>query len=391
MPPAHVGVVGTTAPSHVHPSLGLVRELVARGHRVTYAIGETLAPLVAGTGAEPIVHPSVLPDADWSGDIVASMDLFLDDGVAALPVVMAAWADDPPAVVLHDIGGHAGPPAAQRLGVPSVQVSPAHVAWEGYEEDMAEALAPIRESEAGRRHFGRFADWLAESGVTRPVDDVLGRPERGLVLIPRVMQPHADRVPASFRFVGPCIDPARLALDGWDPGDDGRPLLYVGFGTAFTDHLDLYRGVVDRFGGGDWRVVISTGSTVAPEDLGPLPRGVEAHRSVDQIAVLRHARAFVTHAGMGGITEALWFGVPMVAVPQAVDQFANAERLAEIGAGVHVPQDQAAPEALERAVREVAADAAVARRLAEIRADLHATGGAGRAADAVEEIIAARH
>ena len=33
----HITMVGVTAPSHVYPGLPVIRELVARGHRVTYA------------------------------------------------------------------------------------------------------------------------------------------------------------------------------------------------------------------------------------------------------------------------------------------------------------------------------------------------------------------
>ena len=40
--------------------------------------------------------------------------------------------------VLYDIGGFAGRVAAHRWGVPAIQLSPTYVAWEGYEEDMAE-------------------------------------------------------------------------------------------------------------------------------------------------------------------------------------------------------------------------------------------------------------
>jgi UDP:flavonoid glycosyltransferase YjiC (YdhE family) len=37
------------------------------------------------------------------------------------------------------------------------------------------------------------------------------------------------------------------------------------------------------------------------------------------------------HAGMGGSSEGLFHGTPMIAVPQAADQFANAEQLAALG------------------------------------------------------------
>lgn len=61
---------------------------------------------------------------------------------------------------------------------------------------------------------------------------------------------------------------------------------------------------------------------------GPAPANAEVHRQVPQLAVLRRARVFVTHAGWGGTTEGLHFGVPMVAKPQMAEQRANAGPIA---------------------------------------------------------------
>lgn len=387
--PAHIAMVGSTAPSHVTPSLPLFRELVRRGHRITYAIGSSLAPMVAATGATPLEHPSLLPtsDGDWGDDVVAGMTLFLDEGISVLPRLLPAFAADPPAVVLHDIGGLAGPVIAHRLGAPAVQLSPTFVAWEGYEEDMAEQIAVLRASEGGRRYYARFGAWLAEHGVALHPDDLLARPSRGFALIPRVLQPNAERVGPAFRFVGPCID-EKAEGSGWRPGaGDGRPLLYVAFGTAYNDQLPIYRAVAERFGGGDWRVVMAVGERIDPAMLGSVPGDVEVHRWVDQMAVLEQASVFVTHAGMGSTMQSLWHGVPTVAVPQAVDQFANAQRLADIGAGRHLPAEDATPDALEEAVRSVAADPGIAARVADLRAEVRASGGAAHAADAVEDLL----
>ena len=59
---AHVLMVGAGAHGHTHPHLPVIAELVARGHRVTYAIPAPFAEMVAATGATPLVHTSVLPD-----------------------------------------------------------------------------------------------------------------------------------------------------------------------------------------------------------------------------------------------------------------------------------------------------------------------------------------
>ncbi|MFJ8441346.1 glycosyltransferase [Kitasatospora griseola] len=64
---------------------------------------------------------------------------------------------------------------------------------------------------------------------------------------------------------------------------------------------------------------------------GPGPGGGPV--AVSQVAVLRRATAFVSHAGLNSALEALRYGVGLVAVPQAPEQAANAARLVELGLG----------------------------------------------------------
>jgi UDP:flavonoid glycosyltransferase YjiC (YdhE family) len=94
---------------------------------------------------------------------------------------------------------------------------------------------------------------------------------------------------------------------------------------------------------------------------------------------------FITHAGMGGAVESLWFGVPTVAIPQAVDQFANAAKLEEIGAGVHLQADQLDGETLRTAVQ---AAEEKAERACKLRSEVRGTGGIAIAADTVERLCA---
>ena len=385
-------MVGCTAPSHIYPSLALIRELVDRGHRVSYVVGEPLTHLVKPTGAEPVAHPSILPlgDTAWPEDPGTAMRVFLDEGIEVLPRLTERFDQDRPDLVLYDIGGLPGPLLGVRYGVPAVQLSPTMVAWNGYEDDMAEFLTALYASESGRDYYATFDRWLADNGIHQDAKRFLTHPDRVLSLIPRGMQPNADRVPDSVRFVGPCLDPLRLTDEAWTPPSNGRRVLLVSFGTAYNDQLPVYRACLEGFAGSGWHVVLAIGDKVDPADLGPLPANVEVHRTVPQLAVLASAAAFVTHAGMGGCTEALWFGVPTVAIPQAVDQFANADRLVELGVGRHLPAEGITVESLRAAVDEVADDPQVRQRLAEVRAEVRANGGLHHAADAVEAYLPAR-
>lgn len=374
----HLVFAGASTPSHVYPSLALVSELVSRRHRITYVIGERLGGLVARTGADVLTHPTVLPDAEhaWPDDVGEASQLFLDDAIAALPRMLAAI--ERPDAALYDIGGLAGRVAAHHWGVPAVQLSPTYVAWEGYEQDMAEHVAAYKATPSAQHYYATLRNWLAEHDVPLDPDVFLGRPKACVVLIPRALQPNSGRIGPQYIFAGPCIDTTRT--QGWSPEPgDARPLVYVSFGTSYTDLPDVYRLCVEELAN-EHRLVLSTGK-VDPAVLGPLPVGVQAARSQPQLDVLAHASVFVTHAGMGSTVESLWFGVPTVAIPQAVDQFANAAQLEAIGAGVRLPIEQIDGQSVRAAVA-----AAIDRteRAQELRNEVRAQGGVAACADAVE-------
>ncbi len=166
-------------------------------------------------------------------------------------------------------------------------------------------------------------------------------------------------------------------------------MLLISLGSTFTKLPDFYRECVKAFGDlPGWHVVLQIGKHVDAAELVPegsaMPANIEVHHWVPQVAVLGQADAFITHAGAGGSREGLASGVPMVAVPQAVDQFGNAAVLEELGVARHVPTEEATAERLREAVLSLVADPAVAARCAELKAELAAEGGTPRAADLIE-------
>ncbi len=389
--PRHIAMIGCTTPSHIYPSLGVIAELVRRGHRVSYAVGDRLAGLIEPTGAELVGYPSTLPpdDGDWPDNPAAELatQMFLTEAVTTLPLLVKHFDDDRPDLLIYDLGGQAAQLLGERWDVPAVLLSPTWVAWEGFEEDNAEALDALRTSAPGRSYRAAFTDWLRGFGIDRDAWEWMSAQRPIISLIPPVLQPHLDRARPGVRHVGPCLDPGRLADQTWAAPNDGRRVLLVSLGTLYNDRPDLYRAAAEAFANTDWHVVMAVGQRVDPAALGPLPANVEAHRSVPQLAVLAAASAFVTHAGMGSCVESLWFGVPTVAIPLAAEQFGNAAILAALGVGEQLAADQISPQALRTSVESVASSADVARRLAGIRETVRTHGGVGAAADAVESFL----
>ena len=390
-PRAHIAMFSIAAHGHVNPSLEVIRELVARGHRVSYAIPASFAEKVAATGAEPVLYTSVLPVDDdpeaWGTELIDNIEPFLEDGIQALPQLVAAFEGDEPDLVLHDITSYPARILAHRWGVPAVSLWPNLVPWDGYEKEVGEPMAAdLKETERGRAYYARFDAWLAENGLGEvPADAFVSRTRRAVVLIPEALQPHADRVDRTVHtFVGACQGD-RADQGEWQRPAGAEKVLLVSLGSSYTKQPAFYRDCVEAFGDlPGWHVVLQIGAHVDPSELGDVPAHVEVHSWVPQLAVLRQADAFITHAGAGGSQEGLATGTPMVAVPQAVDQFGNADMLQGLGVARHLPMEEANAGTLREAVLALVDDPQVAARSAAVRKRMAEEGGTQRAADLIE-------
>ncbi|MEU5158904.1 macrolide family glycosyltransferase [Streptomyces sp. NPDC020875] len=389
---AHIAMVGIPAVSHVLPSLEIIRELVARGHRVTYANDPAVAHLIEPTGAELVPFSSGLPvaDNDWPEDPIAAMTLFLDDAIRNLPALRAVYDRDPADLYLYDIGSYAARVIAESQGRPLVQLSPTFVGWDGYAEEVAVHIWALPGADAYR---AKFTDWLAGSGATTlDLETFSGHPSRGLALISRAMQPNADRVDEkAVTFVGPCFALTSGASGTWSRPADAEKILLVSLGSADTRHPDFYRACLAAYGDlPGWRVILQIGKYTDPAELGDIPSNVEVHDWVPQRAILAGADAFVTHAGMGGCGEGLLAGVPMIAVPRTSEQEMNADRLVSLGVARRLDPPSATPEALRTALLDLTDSPETAARSAALRTSAKSEGGTTRAADLIEATLRER-
>ncbi|QEU94708.1 macrolide family glycosyltransferase [Streptomyces kanamyceticus] len=383
----HVAVCTAAAHSHISPLLGVVAELVRRGHRVSYVTTEEFAPLVRSAGATPVLFRSSLPTdpADWPREVHRLPLLYLDDARATLPALARSFEGDRPDLVLTEDPAGAGSVLAAKWRIPVTQVwtytaSPTH--W-----SLAEPGTPGANPVAAE--FLAVLDaFLTEHGVRGGARAHLSaRLAGGLVLTPRLFQPGGAELGPEFTFAGPALAPAK---DAWTPPPpDGRPLALVTLGSIDTAHPEFFKTVAEGFAGTDWRVVLAVGDRIDPAELGPLPDGVTAYAWVPQRSVLDHASLAVHHGGMATVMECLHHGVTSLIVPRLREQAGNARRLMELGLGGALPLRAVTPDAVRSAVLRLHSDAGVRARVGAVREEIRGFGGAEAAADAVEHRLAA--
>ena len=168
-------------------------------------------------------------------------------------------------------------------------------------------------------------------------------------------------------------------------------IVYISLGTLFNADAAFYRACFDAFAdagagtgaNGDVRVILSIGTNVSIDSLGPAPKNFVVAQQVPQLAVLQRARAFVTHGGMNSVSESLFNGVPMTVVPQMGEQAIIGRRVEELGAGICLTKEEASAIKLRESVQRLLTDDSFRQQADAIRHSFGDAGGAPRAADAI--------
>lgn len=119
----------------------------------------------------------------------------------------------------------------------------------------------------------------------------------------------------------------------WLAGAAGRPVVVVSFGTFLSARDDVLARVAAVLRRMDVRVALAIGATPR-EAFGPLPADWLVRPSLPQVALLRAAHLLISHAGNNSVTEALTYGVPVLAMPFSTDQFDGAAAIERHLAGI---------------------------------------------------------
>jgi len=192
--------------------------------------------------------------------------------------------------------------------------------------------------------------------------------------------------PAVFHYAGPFHDGEgrEQAPFPWE-GLTGEPLIYASMGTLVNGLDHVFRAILDAVETlPGTQLVLSVGSNLKLDDLGPIPSNAIVVSRAPQIELLKRAALCITNAGANTALEALAQGVPMVAIPIGFDQPGVAARIAHHGVGEFVEIGDLTVERLSELMQTVLKDPSYRDRARYFQKVIAETHGLDVAADAVE-------
>lgn len=357
----------TAGAGHFGPMVPVARALLHAGHEVRVAAPASFAPVIRRAGLAHVPFTDAPPEE--LGAVFAQLPLLPRiqantlairevfgriNTRAALPGVRAIVKEWRPDVILREPAELASYVVGVETGTRHLQVAIGLGAFE-------EFILPLLDEPLREHGCATGADGLATLPRLTSVPERLDTPRRG-------------EPTATHRFRGNEVKPQVASLPGWW-GEDHEPLVYVSFGSVTAGmprFRGLYADVVAALADVPARVLLTVGEAGDPQTLEPLPRNVHVERWWAQQDVMPHASAMIGHGGFGTTMEGLASGVPMVVMPLfSSDQFLNAARVQEIGAGIALDGADAVA-SLGGAVQSLLVDTSYSLAVREAAADIAA-------------------
>ena len=376
------------AQGHTNPTLGVVRELVARGHEVLYYSYSMLREKIEAAGATFIAcdefdaeqHLTPQEGARIGSVLALSTRVLVDTTLALDEMVCTEMERLRPDCIVADSMAVWGKAVAMKLGIPFVSSTTtfafnqhsAKVMKQGPKELLSMVFSMGKVSKQLKR--------LQDRGYpVKNILDIISNDDQTdtIVYTSPQFQPCSETFSEKYAFVGPSIRPAQSEIR-----KTREKLVYISMGTVNNDMLPLYRSCIAALKDSGFQVILSVGNQVDISRFGKLPEGIAVHPSVDQIAVLEKTDVFLSHCGMNSASEGLYYGVPLVMLPKTTEQGGVAARVEQLGAGMML--NKTTPEAIREAVNTVLTDPTYRENAARIAEGFRSCPGAKGAADKIE-------
>ena len=328
------------AQGHTNPTLGVVRELVLRGHQVWYYSYNIMREKIESTGATFVscddfdMEQKLSPkdSARVGKDLAFSTKILVDTTLALDDKVCKHIEELKPDCIVADSMALWGKAVALKLDIPFVSSTTTFAFNQHSAKVMKQGAGDLFKMLLSMPKTSKQVKRLKDKGYpVKNILDIIGNDDNThtIVYTSPEFQPCSETFSDKYAFVGPSIRNTTEKIE-----KKKEKLVYISMGTVNNDMLPFYKSCISVFKDTDYQVIMSVGNMVRIEEFGKLPENISVFPEVDQIAVLEQADVFVSHSGMNSVSESLYFSVPLVMFPQTSEQKGVAERVSQLGAGI---------------------------------------------------------
>ena len=379
------------AHGHTNPTLGVVRELVSRGHQVWYYSYNMMREKIEAAGATFVSCDdydmeqklNAKDTARIGKDMAFSIKILVDTTLALDDKVCKEMEELKPDCIVADSMALWGKAIARKLHIPFVSSTTTFAFNQHSAKVMKHGLGDLFQMLFAIPKTGRQIRRLQDKGYpVKNVLDIIGNDENThtIVYTSPEFQPSSETFSEKYAFVGPSIRPATDEIE-----KKSDKLIYISMGTVNNDMMPLYKQCVDALADTEYQVIMSAGNLVSMKEFGTLPSNISVFTHVDQIAVLQQADVFVSHCGMNSVSESLYFGVPLIMLPQTAEQAGVAERVYQLGAGLKLDKSDAPP--ILNAINKILAEDTYRKNAKIISDGFKRCSGAKGAADKILQVL----
>ena len=383
---------------HINPTLPLVRELVRRGDEVTYFAGPRFEEKILATGAAygDYGDAYAFEQSRTVAHAILQGSQLAEAATALLPSVLESIEKERPDYLLFDMSAPWGNIAAQRYQIPAVASFP-HLPfnWRTFISDprlLKKGYHSLRPGQGYYRELQRQTGKLArEQKLRKPseINVLSSSAELNIVFSSRYFQPFEENFDVSYLYIGPVIHTDRPdeGLGTFEIKKNAdQKLIYIAVGTLYQANITFFQQCMAAFDDERYAVILSVGKAFDPAALGPIPPNFTVAQYVPQLDVLNQADLFITHGGLNSINEAVMALVPMIGVPNTIEQSVNSFRVEQLNGGLYLEPEKLTAEKLHAAAEQVLSDPAIPEGLAKIRQSFLEAGGVETAVAAIQDL-----
>ncbi|WP_066070324.1 macrolide family glycosyltransferase [Neobacillus soli] len=386
---ARVLFINAGSLGHINPTIGVVEELISRGEEVVYFTIEDFRERIEKTGATVrTIDVQKFLKAFISGgrnNLLERINGLLRTADIMIPSVLEQIKGEHFDYIIHDSMFGCGRLLAQILKLPAINSCTSFAETKASFDKMLDQLSGKIPTETFDEFQSLTVMVKEKYGVEirSPYEVFCNPAPLTIVYTTREFQPFGETFDQTYKFVGPSIS-SRLTQENFDlTAIKGKSLIYISLGTVFNQANDFYKLCLKALGNSDHTVVMSIGEKAQLSDLGEIPKNFIVKNYVPQTEVLKYTKLFITHSGMNSTHEGLYYGVPLIAIPQGADQPIIAGQVANIGAGIKLQMQNLTANQLREAVDHVLNDPSFHKAVANIRDSFQESGGYHQAVDEI--------